>query len=109
MVLKQKTTKKPPYLSIGRSFTTNRLFSFETVATGTAFCIAAARIAYVDFVQGAIIPCLVVLAIGYVTTDAGVNFTSFHDKNPPYVVNTVYPTFKKILTFSKFSCTIVEK
>ena len=50
------------------------LFSFETVATGTAVRVAIARIAYVNFTERTIIARTVVLAIGYTTADTGVHF-----------------------------------
>ena len=50
------------------------LFSFEAIATGTAFRVAVAGVPYVDFTQGAVIPCAVELTFRYATTDARVHF-----------------------------------
>jgi len=50
------------------------LLSFETVAASTAFRVATAYVAYVNFSKRAIIAAAVVLAIGYAATNAGVYF-----------------------------------
>jgi hypothetical protein len=63
------------------------LFSFKAVAAGAAFRIAAAGVADVDFSQGTIIACAVVLAFGHAATDCGIYFFVHfvhHNKNPPF-------------------------
>ena len=50
------------------------LFSFKAVTAGTAFGVAAASIADVDFTQGAKIARAVVLTFGYATADSRVYF-----------------------------------
>ena len=50
------------------------LFSFEAIATGTAFRITVAGVPYVDFTQGAVIPCAVELTFRNATADSGVYF-----------------------------------
>ena len=51
-----------------------QLFSFEAIAAGAAFRIAVAGVAYVDFTQGAIVACAVVLTFRNATADSGVYF-----------------------------------
>ena len=71
--------------------------------------VAITGIAYVDFLQGAVIAAAIVLTFGYTATDCAVDFTSVfihHNKNPPSKVKTVWAIYKKILTFSKISCKI---
>jgi hypothetical protein len=66
------------------------LFSFKTVATGAAFRIATARIAYVDFTKGAIIACAIIFAFRHAATDTGIHFlTAFvHHNNFLLVFDT---------------------
>ena len=68
------------------------LLSFKAVAAGTAFRVAVARIAYVDFAQSTIIAGAVVLTFGYAAADGGVYVVTFfihHNKNPPSKVKAV--------------------
>ena len=80
------------------------LFLFVAIAAGTAFCVAAASIANVDFTQSAVIACTVVLAIGYAAADCGVDFLIFfvhHIKKPPSKVKAVYANSVKIIDILK--------
>jgi hypothetical protein len=68
------------------------LFSYKAIATGAAFRIATASVANVDFAEGTVIACAVVLTIGNTATDTLVYFTSIfvhHNKNPPLKVQVV--------------------
>lgn len=69
------------------SVNTLSLFTFEAVAAGAAFRVAATRIAYVDFSQRAVIARAVVLAFGHAAADGGVHFlivVFIHHKIPPF-------------------------
>lgn len=69
-----------------------RLFSHEAIAAGAAFRVAATSVADVDFAEGAVIACAVVLTIGNAAADTLVYFTSIfvhHNKNPPLKVQVV--------------------
>ena len=60
------------------------LFSFKAIATGAAFCIAAAGVANVDFSKRAIIARAIVLAVRNAATDTRVYFFFVHhNKKPP--------------------------
>jgi hypothetical protein len=61
-------------------FAFKNLFTFKTVAASTAFCVATASVAYVDFTQRAKITCAVVLTFGYAATDGSVYFIFVHHK-----------------------------
>ena len=68
-----------------------KLFSFEAIAAGTAFRVAATSIANVDFTQGAVVACTVVFAIRYVATDGSVYIFFFvhHRKYPPFKITKI--------------------
>ena len=68
------TTKRAAFYTKSTDF--HRLFSFEAIATGAAFRIAVAGVPYVDFTQGAVIPCAVELTFRYATTDSRVYFVA---------------------------------
>ena len=51
-----------------------RLFSFEAIAAGAAFRIAATRSAYVDFAKGAVVAGAVVFTFRNAATDRSVDF-----------------------------------
>jgi hypothetical protein len=57
------------------------LFSFKAITAGTAFRVATASVANVDFAERAIVARTVVFAFGYTATDARVYFLSFFHHN----------------------------
>jgi hypothetical protein len=64
-----------------------RLFTFEAIATGTAFRILITGIANVNLTERTIIAGAVILTIRNAATDAGVHFLIVlihHPKNPPF-------------------------
>ena len=65
------------------------LFSFEAIATGTAFRVAVAGVPYVDFTQGAIVARAVVLTFRNPTTDSRVYFIAVvfvhHSSQTPFL------------------------
>ena len=69
-----------------------RLFSFEAIAAGTAFRVAATRIAYVDFAKGAVVAGAVVFTFRNAATDRSVDIRAFfvhHINIPPSKVKIV--------------------
>lgn len=76
------------------------LFSYEAITAGTAFRVAITGITDVDFAEGAIIACAVVLTIGNATADAFVYFTSIfvhHNKKSSFKGTSSMRNFQKII------------
>ena len=76
------------------------LFSYEAITTGAAFRIATTSIADVDFAEGAIIACAVVLTFGNATADTFVYFTSIfvhHNKKSSFKGISSMRNFQKII------------
>ena len=100
--------KNRPFATKRTAFSSKRaylfLFLFKAVAAGTAFRVLRARIAYVDFAKGAIVPRTVVFAFSHTATDASIHFLFvFHHnfKKPPFKVSAVCANSRDIIDIYK--------
>lgn len=82
---------------------------YETVAAGAALCVAAARIAYVDFAERAIVARVVVFAFRNAATDTFIYFVFiYHHEKPSFCRNSMR-NFQKIIDNSRNFLYNIEK
>ena len=76
------------------------LFSFKTIAASATIRVTTTSVAYVDFLQRAIIARAVVFAFRYVAADTSVHFASIfvvHHKKTSFFVQAVWAKAQKII------------